>query len=113
MECHRRQISEHQQKLAALEKRHAEIITALSSHGIGGVRSPASTNASTLAERHELLDDGAVGFDAITARLGLHKDLLEAASGDNSMRREGIDDPPFHGFFIIVGFYSSQSPRTC
>lgn len=93
MECHRRQISEHQQKLAALEKRHAEIITALSSHGIGGVRSPASTNASTLAERHELLDDGAVGFDAITARLGLHKELLEAASGDSSMRREGIDDP--------------------
>jgi len=93
MEGHRRQISEHQQKLSALEKRHAEIITALSAHGIGASRSPAST----LAERLEMLDDSTNGFDAGSTRLGFHKELLEAASGDSgSLRREfealGPDD---------------------
>jgi len=91
MEGHRRTISEQQQKLAALEKRHAEIITALSAHGIGGVRSPAST----AAERLEILDDSTVGYDAVATRLNLHKDLLEAASGESSLRREGppaLDD---------------------
>lgn len=94
MEGHRRQISDHQQKLSALEKRHAEIISSLSAHGIGASRSPAST----AAERLDMLDDSnsANGFDASTTRLGFHKDLLEAASGDNVLRREidalGPDD---------------------
>lgn len=89
MEGHRKQISEHQSKLTTLEKRHAELIAALSMHGLGGGRSPASTPH---LERLEF-EDGAVGYEAIQQRLGLHKELIEAACIDRRETGSNIDDP--------------------
>lgn len=91
IEGHRKQIQQHQHELTLLEKRHAEIVAALSVHiaGAAGGRSPAST----LAERLEQVADEA-GVEHFVAQLGgISKELLDSSGAYASEPGATADDP--------------------
>ncbi|CAK0831601.1 unnamed protein product [Prorocentrum cordatum] len=91
MEVHRRQIQAHQLQLTALERRHAEIVSALSAQGLGGRSSPGSAAGQEYGQSDRepsplpgAQADGSsydfrLAMEAAAARLGLRASSLRGS----------------------------------
>lgn len=125
MEAHRKQIQAHQQQLSALEKRHAELVAALSVQSLG--RSPASSVAESRADTTLFrlpegltLGDPSEGpdFSAVSAaelRLGLRPSARPTSAGSAPSGSLGLRSAlgrhrPFSAGSRVAGLAATAMP---